>query len=449
MSKSLSSWLTYIEKCHPNEIDLTLERPSIVLRRLLELESETEPRSFNIAREQCFSFPVITIAGTNGKGSTVAVLEALALQFDLKPIVFTTPHFFNYRERVKYNGKWLSEKQHCDAFEAVDNVRGDIQLTYFEYSTLAMFKLADELKPDVLILEVGLGGRLDAVNIIKADIAIITTIALEHQQWLGDTLEEIATEKAGIVHSNSTLVIADSSFPLTVKENIANKVNHFYQAGTGYQYTMSENEWQWQYMNHGPWTFDRLSFPEMNAAASLTAWFQLTDYFHETSQLTVDYSQSEIQSALDNIDLQARFQVINRKPLVILDVAHNPQAMNTQANLLQTHSVEGDTRLVLGMLDDKNTLECLDILNENIDYWYLCELDNPRSAQSSEIKSLLQSLNESSNILNSRIQCYNSVVKAFKQAWGSADESDRILITGSFYTVAPVLDYIQHNLMAE
>jgi len=438
MSKSLSDWLEQIDSIHPKEIELTLERPLTVFQRLFKLSSEKEAPLKSIPRKKVFNFPVITVAGTNGKGSTVSVLESLAIESGLKPLVFTSPHFSNYRERIKYSGQWLTEKQHCEAFESVEIARKEIKVTYFEVSTLAMFKLAMDLQPNVLILEVGLGGRLDAVNMIQADVAIITTIGLEHQQWLGDTIEEIAHEKAGIVHPDTNVVIADELFPRKTLNEITKTTAKVYLPSDDFSYKVNPQQWYWQTKNNESWTFKRLSFPEMNAAAALTAWNHLI----ESQMLNATLSQETIQLALNNIALEGRFQIIDLKPQVILDVAHNPQAMRTQAELLSSHPVDGNTILVLGMLDDKNCSECLKILSENIEIWNFCEVDSQRLLAPVNLSRKLHAILDESTFNESQVQCFKSVIDAFKQAWESAAESDRILITGSFYTVAPVLQYI-------
>ncbi len=452
MSKSFEQWLAWMEQCHPSEIDLNLIRPQAVLQRLIAPHTPATTRllSGTVPREIYFRCPVITVAGTNGKGSTIAVLEALAKVSKLSTLVYTSPHLIDYRERVTYNGEWISKEQHVAAFEAVDKARMTDNLTYFEYATLAMFKLADELQPDLLILETGLGGRLDAVNLIAADIAIITTIDYDHQDWLGNTLLQIAREKTGIIHENKQVVIADENFPIEILNEVKNITPHVYQAGAEYQCLLlgkNSNQNQtddnhWRYCSNDndsddniQWKLDLLSFPEMNAAAAIYA-FSLLPF-------KIKMSEELVQHALLKMHLVARFESVGSKPQVILDVAHNAQAFRTQANLLTTTLHQGKTRIILGMLKDKNINDCIDAVLSNIDQWSICDLDSPRAIPAADLCTTVKFALENSTVTKDDIQCYHSPLEAFKEACESASENDRIIVTGSFYTVAPVLKYLR------
>ena len=418
MSKTLKQWLSWMESCHPDEIELGLERCIRVLKRLLTSE---------------FSFPVVTIAGTNGKGSTVAVLEALAKQAKMKPLVFTSPHFLDYRERLKFDGNWLSEQQHINAFEAVESARLNETLTYFEFATLAALKCAEQLQPDILILETGLGGRLDAVNVLAADIAIITTIDYDHQDWLGDDLESIAREKAGIIHNDKIAIIADPAFPESIIKEIELTTEQLYLADKEFKHFDKEDYWSWQNSSYGPWQLSYPTFPSANASAALQAWSLLRN----VSELTEDF----VEQALSNIALSGRFEIVAREPAVILDVAHNPQAFRVLVSLLSKQQFNGETHLILGMLEDKNAQSCLGTLMPITDRWYLADLQGSRGRSANNLKQLLPDSENDEN----RLQCYSSVMEAFNAACNNASKDDRIIVTGSFYTVAPVLAFFKQR----
>jgi len=418
MTKSFEQWLSWMESCHPVEIELGLERSQRTLQQLL-----TKP----------LDIPVITIAGTNGKGSTVAVLEALAIEDGKKPLVYTSPHFIDYRERLRFNGDWLTKEQHTEAFQAVETARGSTPLTYFEFATLAAIRCAEQLQPDLLILETGLGGRLDAVNVLAADIAIITTVDFDHQDWLGDDLESIAREKAGIIHKNKIAIIADPTFPKKILNEIKSTTEQLYIAEQEFKHLPQQQGWCWSNANYGPWTFDYLSFPFANVSAAIQAW----SLFDSTHKLTEKF----LGSALQNIKLSGRFETIATKPDVILDVAHNPQAFRTQLNLLNEQKFTAKTHIILGMLKDKNASDCIRILKETVDYWHIAELDTPRGSSITEMIQLLRH----SEIAENKLQCYSSPVEAYNTVLKQASADDRIVITGSFYTVAPVLALFQER----
>ena len=418
MSKTFKQWLTWMESCHPVEIELGLERCHRVLERLLNNN---------------LTIPVITVAGTNGKGSTVAVLEALVKQAGLKPLVYTSPHFIDYKERLKFDGHWLTDAEHVAAFEAVEKARESEQLTYFEFATLAALKMAEQLPIDVLILETGLGGRLDAVNVIKADIAIITTVDYDHQDWLGDDLVSIAREKAGIAHKDKQVIIADPEFPPSIIEEIELRTDHVFIANRDFRHLDANNGWSWENSQLGSWSFDYFTFPFANASAALQAWFLL----NANQELTESFAEQ----AFSKIALSGRFETVAQCPDVILDVAHNPQAFRVMSELLSKQSFNGKTHIILGMLDDKNAKACLTPLLALVDQWYLSDLQGSRGRSANNLKQLLND----SEIDGNQLQCYSSPLEAYKAACLSASKEDRILVTGSFYTVAPVLKLVREK----
>ncbi|PCJ50682.1 MAG: bifunctional folylpolyglutamate synthase/dihydrofolate synthase [Gammaproteobacteria bacterium] len=416
MSKTYDQWLSWIESCHVTEIDLGLDRCRQVLHQLLN---------------EKLNCTILTVAGTNGKGSTVAVLEALALQANKSVVVYTSPHILNYRERLRFNGSWLTEQLHVDLFEAIDKARDNISLTYFEFATLSAFKSAEILKPDLLILETGLGGRLDAVNVVEADLAIITTVDYDHQEWLGNDLVGIAREKAGIIHGNTTAIIADPDFPAEIIQEIKTTTDDVYISGEHFNHHDQKNSWTWKNNDLGDWEFEHLTFPNSNASAAIHAWYKLYKNF----QLSEDF----IRKALSNLQLDCRFETLLQKPSVILDVAHNPQAFRVQLALLNRQACKGNTYFVLGMLEDKNTIDCINEIKSVVDQWFLTDLDATRGNTAHNLKQHLMD----TGVHKDKLTCYKSPEKAFKASRDKASRDDRIIVTGSFYTVAPILALIQ------
>ncbi|MCP3674144.1 MAG: bifunctional tetrahydrofolate synthase/dihydrofolate synthase, partial [Gammaproteobacteria bacterium] len=349
----------------------------------------------------------------------------------LKPLVYTSPHFIDYKERLKFDGHWLTDAEHVAAFEAVENARESEQLTYFEFATLSALKMAELLPIDVLILETGLGGRLDAVNVIKADIAIITTVDYDHQDWLGDDLVSIAREKAGIAHKGKQVIIADPEFPLAIIHEIELRTDQVFIADRDFLHLNVDNGWSWENSQLGPWSFEYLTFPFANASAALQAWFLL----RADQELTESYAEQ----AFSEIALSGRFETVAQSPDVILDVAHNPQAFRAMSELLNNQSFNGKTHIVLGLLEDKNAKACLTPLLALVDQWYLSDLEGTRGRSAINLKQLLND----SDIDENQLQCYSSSLEAYKAACLSASEEDRILVTGSFYTVSPVLKLVR------
>jgi dihydrofolate synthase/folylpolyglutamate synthase len=404
MTTSLADWLDYISTNHPADIDLGLDRAGEVFNRLI-------PGSWQI--------PTITVAGTNGKGSTVAYLDALARAAEMNVLSFTSPHLIDYRERLQQNGHWLSETLHVQAFQAIATAAGDIPLTYFEFSTLSAFYLAKQLDVDLLILEVGLGGRLDATNLVAADIAIITTIGLDHQEYLGNTIDAIAREKLGIVHPSSRTIIADD----TVPEDLISGLKCHEISRYGIDYSCHE---QRLVLGKSEFQLPDQIKPVTNSASALVAFSTLAP------QLDLHAVNEKANQLLN---LPGRMQQLRTDPVVIADVAHNPQAFN---NLVQQLASRGHKsyQIVLGMLADKQVDESLEILMPYVSHWHLAVLDSPRAMAPEQISSRL----EKRGIPLANVSCYASVQEAYDAATSSAyGKQQTLLVTGSFYTVGPVL----------
>lgn len=390
--RNLSSWLTYLETLHPKAIDLGLDRVGKVAHAL------------NLIPFNSF---VITVAGTNGKGSCVALSESILSAAGYRVGAYTSPHLLRYNERVRINGEFVTDEMLCKAFVEIEKARGDVSLTYFEFGTLAALLLFKQANLDVAILEVGMGGRLDATNIIDADIAIISSIALDHTEWLGNDREAIGFEKAGIMRAGKSCVCGDFDVPQSIRKYAQELRTNLYcpNEGSGY-------------------SFDNLPLPKIaqqNAATVLKAI--------ELLPQTFEVNRNAIKTGLKQVFLPGRFQIIGK---TILDVAHNPAAGELLAKNLQLMPCSGRTLAVVGMLSDKDILGTIQPLFPHVSAWYVGGLDVPRGAPT---KLLADQIRIGANTVSE----YISVTAAYRQALADAQPSDRIIVFGSFYTVAEVM----------
>jgi dihydrofolate synthase/folylpolyglutamate synthase len=407
---------------HPVAIDMGLERVATVGARL----------------DLRFDCPVITVGGTNGKGSTCAMLESMLMQGSYRVGLYTSPHILDFNERARIEGRSVSDAVLCDAFAAVEAVRGDVSLTYFEFTTLAILKLFADAKLDAVILEVGLGGRLDAVNIIDPDVAIVTSVDLDHQQYLGDTREKIGFEKAGIFRPQHAAICGDPSPPQSLVEH-ANAIGaDLWLFGRDFNYSGDRQQW-----SYGGRAVRRhaLAYPSLrganqllNASAALAALEVLRDRLPLGAQ--------EIRAGLVLVELPGRFQVLPGRPAVILDVAHNPHAAATLAQNLDQMGFYPYTYAVFGAMSDKDVSGILLHLKDKIDHWYFCDLPLPRAASAESLASALTGAGfvaGSGGDGERSIQCFGTPAEAYAAARDRVGENDRIIVFGSFLTVAGVM----------
>ncbi|MFM2109043.1 MAG: bifunctional tetrahydrofolate synthase/dihydrofolate synthase [Pseudomonadota bacterium] len=421
-SLSLSQWLVHLESMHPVAIDMGLDRVAAVGERL----------------KLHFDCPVITVGGTNGKGSTCAMLESMLMQGSYRVGLYTSPHILDFNERARIDGHSVSDTVLCDAFAAVEAVRGDISLTYFEFTTLAILKLFADAKLDAVILEVGLGGRLDAVNIIDPDVAIVTSVDLDHQQYLGDTREKIGFEKAGIFRPQRAAICGDPSPPQSLVEHANNIGADLWLFGRDFNYSGDRQQW-----SYGGRSVRRhaLAYPSLrganqllNASAALAALEVLRDRLPLGAQ--------EVRAGLVLVELPARFQVLPGRPAVILDVAHNPHAAATLAQNLDQMGFFPYTYAVFGAMSDKDIAGVLSHLKDKIDHWYLCDLPLPRAASAESLAAALGSAGfvaGNTGGTERSVQCFATPAEAYAAARDSVSENDRIVVFGSFLTVAGVM----------
>jgi dihydrofolate synthase/folylpolyglutamate synthase len=422
MPLSLNDWLTRLESLHPKTIELGLDRVSEVAQRL----------------GVHFDCPVITVGGTNGKGSTCAMLESILLQGGYRVGLYTSPHLLRFNERARINGELVSDEALCKNFEAVEVVRGDVSLTYFEFTTLAILKYFANAGLDAVILEVGLGGRLDAVNLIDPDVAIVTSVDLDHQDYLGDTREKIGFEKAGIFRSGRAAICSDPSPPQSLIDHAAAIGADLWLFGRDFNYSGDRQQW-----NYGGRQQRRnaLAYPSLrganqllNASAALAAL--------EVLRERLPLGAQEVRSGLVMVELPGRFQVLPGRPAVILDVAHNPHSAATLAQNLEQMGFHPYTHAVFGAMADKDIAGILAHLADRIDHWYLTDLPLPRAASAQSLAAALTEAGvRASDTAGAErsIQCFATPADAYAAARSRATENDRIAVFGSFITVAGVM----------
>jgi dihydrofolate synthase / folylpolyglutamate synthase len=410
-NRNLDEWLSYLENIHCTEIDMGLERISIVAKKL----------QINLSFTQ-----VITVAGTNGKGTTCAFLENVLLSKSHSVAVYSSPHIEKFNERLRINRQDIDDNALIHAFEKIEQTRGQISLTYYEYTTLAALIVIMAKRPDFVILEVGLGGRLDATNIIDADIAVITTVDLDHQAFLGDNRESIGFEKAGIMRENQRVVIGDKQPPLSVLGHAEKLKTQLYLRGRDFQVGISEgkNQWNWQ---HKDLDFSQLPQPHIPVDNIATALMTLI-------LLKVSITQKELVLLVSSTKVPGRTELITAHCKVMLDVGHNPLAARYLVEQIKRFSAPR-VHAVVGMLADKDIMNTLKPLQQSVDYWYLASLDVPRGAKAEKLKNHLAK--ETKKLLT-----FDNVIDAYKMAISHADESDLILVFGSFFTVAQVKAFI-------
>lgn len=409
----LEDWLSHLERLHPKTIELGLDRV----------------RAVKDALGLAPSFPVILVGGTNGKGSTCAMLEAMLLSAGYRVGLYTSPHLIRYNERVRIDGRMTSDAALCDAFEAIEAARGETALTYFEFGTLAAMWQFAQAKIEVAILEVGLGGRLDAVNAFEPDVSIVTTVDLDHMDYLGDTREKIGFEKAGIYRAGKPALCADADPPASLLHYAAQTGAPLLRINQDF-YAVREAA-SWTYSGPGgvrpalPYPLMRGAHQLANAAAAIAA----LDCLRER----LPAAQAHIRTGLLSARLPGRFQVLPGKPPVILDVAHNPQAARILAQNLREQYVPGKTLAVFGMLRDKDIAAVIAAVKDSIDDWHVGGLEGPRGASGEALMGILRSAGITA------VHVHPDIAQAYAAACRQAGENDRICAFGSFYTVAEIL----------
>ncbi len=417
--QTLEQWLHWQEGLHPREIELGLERVRAVWQRL-------HPRPF--------APRVFTVGGTNGKGSCVAFLDAILRSAGYRTGCYTSPHLLRYNERIRLDGAEAADERICAAFERVDRARQDTSLTYFEFGTLAALTLFSEEKLDVVILEVGLGGRLDAVNIIDPHVALITSIGLEHTDWLGDTRDAIALEKAGILRPGRPAVIGEADPPGTLLGYVeeAGIPARFYGRDFGFEADVSA--WHWW---GGEGRLEALPLPglagrhQLQNAASVLAVL-------DAAREVLPVEEEAIRAGLQSANIAGRFQVIGGEVETILDVAHNPDAAAVLAANLERTPCSGRTLALFASLSDKDIPGMAERIRGQIDHWHLAPLEGTRAATA---ELLLEGI-RAGGVEADRLSLHPSLADAWQVARTSATHADRVVVFGSFLTVGEILSLL-------
>lgn len=417
---TLDDWLAHCERLHPKTIDMGLERVKAVAERM----------------GLKFDCPIITVAGTNGKGSTCAMLEAILLEAGYRTGVYTSPHLVHFEERCRVRGDIVSAADLIACFARVERARAlngdEISLTYFEFTTLAILQLLADAKLDVVILEVGLGGRLDAVNILDADCAVITSIDLDHMEFLGHDRESIGLEKAGIMRAGKPVVVSDPVPPQSILDHAAQVGADLWRFGHDFNFSGDKLQWGWAGRGR---RYAGLAYPALrganqlvNASGVLAALTALRDRLPITAQA--------VRNGLSMVELPGRFQIIPGQPTLVLDVAHNPHAVAALTENLDAMGFYPCTHAVFGAMADKDLLPMFARVGPLIDKWYFTDLPTARAATGEALRATWQAANSRGD---AGATAYKSPEEALQAAVKAANPADRIVVFGSFYTVGGIL----------
>jgi dihydrofolate synthase/folylpolyglutamate synthase len=424
---SLDQWLSHIQNQHWRSIDLKLDRIQKVWDKLQGSRSNL----------------VITVAGTNGKGSSVAMIESVIRNAGLRTGSYTSPHLVRYNERVCIDGTPVSDQMLIDAFIQIEDTREGIPLTYFEFGTLCALLIFMQQKVDVSILETGMGGRLDAVNMIDNDIALITSIGLDHQQWLGNDREKIGAEKAGVIKPHGIAICSDPNPPMSLSMASNSVAATLLRLGTDFKIDGDENgiiTWSGSH-NLIPADWRRIAklkspFFGRHQVNNLAGVIATVAVVSEKTGLTVE----NLFQGLSQVSLPGRTQVILDAPMIVLDVAHNADSAEELAHYLAAHPVEGQTHAVTGILKDKALKPIFSCIKPHVDQWYLASLDGERGQTASDLAQKFTDLYP-----DAALQQFPSPVEAYLSARSAAVASDRIIVFGSFYTVGDIIELFEQD----
>ena len=424
---TLADWLERCERLHPKEIDMTLERSQRVAARL----------------GLAFEVPVIVVAGTNGKGSTCAMLESIALAAGYRVGLYSKPHLVHFEERCRVNGRMVEAAELLPHFEAVEAARvaEGLSLTYFEFTTLAIARLLSRVPLDLVILEVGLGGRLDAVNVVDGDCAVITSIDIDHTEYLGNTREAIGLEKAGIMRAGQPVIVSDPVPPQSIIERAGEVGADLWRFGRDFNYSgrYSEVQQQWSWAGRHK-RFNALAYPALRGANQLLNASGVLAAFEALHQRLPITAQA-VRTGFAQVELPGRFQIVPGQPTLVLDVAHNPHSVATLAQNLDQMGFFPRTHAVLGVMHNKDIDTILARMAPLVDHWHFTDLPLPRAERADALAT------RHANLVRRglkgpgpvQVECHASPADALRVAVEQCDPTDRIVVFGSFLTVGGVL----------
>jgi dihydrofolate synthase/folylpolyglutamate synthase len=421
LPQSLAEWLAHCERLHPTTVDMGLQRVAAVRDRL----------------GLRFDVPVITVAGTNGKGSTCAMIESIARQAGYRTGLYLKPHLVHFEERCRLNGESVAAAELLPHFAAVEAARGELTLSYFEFTTLAIARCLSQAAVDLVILEVGLGGRLDAVNAFDADAVVITSIAIDHVEYLGSDRESIGREKAHVMRPGRPAIVADPQPPASVLAYGEQIGADLWLVGRDFVHDGDRQQWRWASQHAGvERRYHSLAYPALrganqllNAAGAIAALESLRDRLPVTAQA--------VRTGLALVELPGRFQIVPGQPALVLDVAHNPQSVAALAQNLDAMGFFRRTHAVFGAMRDKDLTAILARMQPLVDHWYFCDLATPRAARAADLAALPRPATPGREVT---VSTHASAPEALRAAAAAADPADRIVVFGSFYTVGGVLE---------
>ncbi|MBS1270759.1 MAG: Dihydrofolate synthase/folylpolyglutamate synthase [Gammaproteobacteria bacterium] len=414
-NRLLEDWLAYIRTVHIRSIDMTLDRVRTVLQRL-------------VVR---LSFDIVAVAGTNGKGSCAAMLGAILHACGYKTAVYTSPHLVRFNERVRIAGIPVNDTDLCRAFQQIESARGDTPLTYFEFATLAAVLVFQQYAVDIAVMEVGMGGRLDAVNALPIDAALITNVELDHVRWLGGDREAIGREKAHIMRGERPSVYNDSQPPGAILDYAASVRTRLLVAGRDYRHESIGGRWRWFGPNGETWALEPPPMPGAVQIANAAGVLALLACWKK-----VRLERETAVQGLRDTRIRGRCEIVSYEPLVILDVAHNPSAVEILARQLAANPVTGKTTAVFGMLKDKDPAGIVRTVEGYVDTWCLATIRDERGTDAWELANLI------SGLVRGRVHCHASAKEAYKCALIRSCGDDRVVGFGSFYIAGDILDYM-------
>ena len=422
--RSIGEWVDYTQTLHSRDIDMQLDRVALVFEKLF-------PKGI--------SFKTISVAGTNGKGSCVAMLSSILHAQGYSVAKYTSPHLVHFNERFQINGNLVSDQELQNAYQFIESKRGGIALTFFEFATLVAIYLFEQANVDIAVMEVGLGGRLDAVNILDADVAVISNIAFDHTDWLGDTLDKIGREKVGIARPGRACVVGMSNPPSSIIEYCQQTDVKLYCLEKDFSFSVDDEQQQWGWKGNNlemaglQLPLNKMLYQLHNASAVIQALQCIDDVLPVEERA---YRQGIAQAAL-----LGRCQTIQSDPYyIVLDVAHNEHAVQELVSFIQQLEVKGNIYAVCGMLQDKQIERCYELLNPYIDQWFLTTLAVSRGLTAEEFKQRIDAVANNNQTL-AQVECFDLVTDAYINAKNRLECNDCLLVFGSFHTVGDIIQY--------